>query len=131
MVTGGSYDGATGRPDGGHVSIDIDRLVEVARKELACLWGDLNSARRSAINGEWSIRCESLVERIKDLTALVGPTPWDEIQLPLLEAGIYQRVHAELGIETPVVQPDMDAVTDMRARLDAQSAAIRSGVPSP
>lgn len=105
--------------------VDVARLEEVAREELACLWGDLNEARRSAINGEWSIKCDNLTERIKDLTKILGPTPWDEIQIPLLEAGVYQRIHAELGIDVPEVRPDMEEVADIRARLDAQSAAMR------
>lgn len=109
------------------MELDTDRLVEVARGELAYLWYDLHEARRYAYSGEWSMKCDSLVERIKDLTPLVGPTPWDEIQIPLLEAGIYQRVHAELGINIPEVQPDMAKVSEMRARMDAQSAAIRAG----
>lgn len=95
--------------------IDTAKLEEVARTELAFLWGDLNDARMYAINGQWSMRCDSLVERIKHLTPLVGPTPWDEIQIPLLELGIYQRIHAELDIDVP----------EMRADLDRQAAAVR------
>jgi hypothetical protein len=101
---------------------DTARLEEAAREQLAYLWGDLDEARRYAHNGTWSLKCDALVERIKDLTALVGATPWDQIQIPLLELGIYQRIHAELGIE---VQPDMTRVAQMRAELDKQSAAIR------
>jgi hypothetical protein len=127
MVTGGSYDERTARPAGGHVSVDTARLEEVAREELACLWGDLETARQSAINGTWSIRCDGLTERIKDLTKVIGPTPWDEIQINLLELGIYQRIHAELGIDVPQVQPDMRKIAELRARLDAQAAAIRAG----
>jgi hypothetical protein len=113
---------------GGHVTVDTDRLVAVAREELACLWYDLHEARMYAINGKWSMKCDSLVERIKDLTLLVGPTPWEEIQIPLLGLGIYQRVHAELGIDVSEVQPDMERVAGVRAGLDARSAAIRPGV---
>lgn len=105
------------------MTVDIDRLAMAARRELAYLWYDLHEARMYAYSGQWSMKCDSLIERIKDLTPLVGPTPWDEIQIPLLEAGIYQRVHAELGIDAPEVQPDMVKVADMRARLNAQSAA--------
>ncbi|HTE56989.1 MAG TPA: hypothetical protein VK698_39320 [Kofleriaceae bacterium] len=101
------------------------KLEVVAREELACLWGDLEIARRSAINGTWSVSCDDITQRIKDLTAAVGPTPWDEIQIPLLELGIYQRIHAELDIDAPEVQPDMDRVAKVRARLDAQSSEIR------
>ena len=105
--------------------IDVEKLEAVAREELACLWGDLDEARRSAINGSWSVRCDSLEERIKDLARVVGPTPWERIQIPLLELGIYQRIHADLGIDAPEVQPDMDVVAEMRADLDQQAAAVR------
>lgn len=109
------------------MAVDVDRLVEVARGELACLWYDLHDARMYAYSGQWSMKCGSLVERIKALTPLVGPTPWEEIQIPLLEAGVYQRIHAELGIDSAEVRPDMVKVSEMRARMDAQSAAIRAG----
>ncbi|MFG3046258.1 hypothetical protein ACGFZR_15180 [Streptomyces sp. NPDC048241] len=96
--------------------VDTEKLEAVAREELVCLWGDLNEARMYAINGKWSIKCDQLEERIKDLTRLIGPIPWEEIQLSLLELGIYQRVHAELGIDTAEVRPDMAKVAEVRAR---------------
>ncbi|MCX4450679.1 hypothetical protein [Streptomyces sp. NBC_01789] len=98
--------------------IDTARLVEVARGELVCLWGDLDEARRDAHEGQWSMGCDSLVERIKALTPLVGATPWAQVQIALLEDGVYQRVHQELGIEVTV---DMDAVAEHRAWLDQQA----------
>ncbi|OON71771.1 hypothetical protein [Streptomyces tsukubensis] len=88
-----------------------DPLREAAREELAHLWRDLDDARHGATNGYWSMRCDWVVARIKRLTPLVGPTPWPCIQTPLLEQGIYQRVHAELGIPAPV---DMDDVARVR-----------------
>ena len=95
-----------------------EKLKEVARGELACLWSDLEEARRRAYSNAWSMGCDSLVERIKALTPLVGPTPWDEVQIPLLEDGVYQRVHAELGIEVTV---DMAKVAETRAYLNRQA----------
>ena len=97
---------------------DSEELLEVARGELVCLWGDLDEARRDAYGDQWSMGCDSLVERIKALTPLVGPTPWAQVQIPLLEDGVYQRVHQELGIEVTV---DMDAVAEHRAWLDQQA----------
>jgi hypothetical protein len=105
--------------------IDAAKLEAVAREELACLWGDLEIARQYAINGTWSVNCDNITQRIKDLTAVIGPTPWDEIQIPLLELGIYQRTHAELDIDAPEVQPDMDRVAKVRASMNAQAAEIR------
>lgn len=105
--------------------IDVQKLEAVACEELANLWGDLDQARRYAHNGEWSVRCDGLTERIKNLTRVIGPTPWGQVQIPLLELGIYQRIHSELGIDVPEVHPDMDTVAAMRADLDRQAAAVR------
>jgi hypothetical protein len=107
------------------MSIDGQKLEEVAREELGLLWGDLNRARQSAINGEWSMNCDHLVERIMALTPLVGPTPWEEIQIPLLELGIYQRVHAELGVPVDV---DMERVAKTRTSIDGRLERARSGL---
>lgn len=98
--------------------IDTARLEQAAREELSYLWGDLNTARQNAIRNQWSIQCDGIEDRIKTLTALVGPTPRDEIQIPLLEDGIYQRIHAELGIE---VAPDMERVAQVRENSSSRA----------
>ncbi|MET8378019.1 hypothetical protein [Streptomyces microflavus] len=97
---------------------DTTKLLEVAREELVCLWHDLDEARRRAVRNRWSVACDDLVDRIKALTPLVGPTSWEEVQIRLLEDEVYQRVHAELGIEAPV---DMGKVAEHRAYLDRQA----------
>ncbi|WP_030168860.1 hypothetical protein [Streptomyces sp. NRRL S-813] len=94
---------------------DVAQLEEAIREELADLWFDLNAACHSALNGEWSMQCDYLERRIKKLTPLVGATPWEEIQLPLLEQGTYQRIHADLGIE---VSPDMEKVAEVRESIN-------------
>lgn len=94
-------------------------LEDAARWELELLWGDLHDARRYAVNGEWSIRCDTLVERIQMFTRLVGPTPWENIQIPLLEDGTYQRIHAEIDVAAEV---DMVRVAETRHRLNEQAA---------
>lgn len=94
------------------------KLQRACRDELECLWSDLEIARHSAIfPGTWTIRCEQLEERIKILTRLVGPTEWGRVGIPLHELGIYQRIHADMGIEAPV---DMEAVADIRRMIDAR-----------
>ncbi len=105
------------------MGIDVDRLTEAAREELTSLWHDLDEARMHAYSGGWSMKCDSLVERIRSLTLLVGPTPWEQIQIPLLEDGVYQRVHAEMGVE--VQPPDMQRVSEMRALINGQAEAVR------
>lgn len=98
-------------------------LQKAVQKELSCLWGDLYEARNAAVNGEWSVKCDHLIGRIRELTLLVGPTPWSEIEASLLESGVYQRFHAELGI---CVSPDMDDVKRARRRSEERLAAIRA-----
>jgi hypothetical protein len=84
--------------------------------ELVSLWCDLNRAQSRAYNGQWSMECDSLEERIKALTLLVGPTSWENIQINLLENGVYQRIHGDLGI---AVEVDMDRVAKVRANIAA------------
>lgn len=101
---------------------DLETLRTAVREELAALWSDLHVAQRSAMNGQWSIQCGHLEHRIKQLTPLVEPTPWEEIQIPLLENSVYQRIHAELGIEVSV---DMERVAGVRQSIDGRRARAR------
>ncbi len=103
-------------------------LEEAAKGELACLWGDLDEAVRRAINRDWSIQCENLAARIKTLTRFVGPTPWEEIQISLLESGRYQRLHAEMGV---AVEVDMARVAETRRRINARMADFRARYLAP
>lgn len=94
---------------------DREALIGAMRDELDALWYDLHVARRDAMNGQWSINCDGLAERIRIFTGLVGPTPWEQIQLPLLETGVYQRLHAEWGVQADV---DMVRVAETRASIE-------------
>jgi hypothetical protein len=89
-------------------------LTQAVCDELEYLWGDLDDAINYALNGRWSIRCDGLEDRIKTLTQLVGPTPWEKIPLLLLENGVYQRIHDDLGIRVVV---DTDRVAEVRSRM--------------
>lgn len=91
-------------------------LETAAREELVDLWADLHEAKRVAHDGQWSIGCAGLAERIKRLTLLVGPAPWEQIQIGLLEDGTYQRLHAAWGFKVTV---DMARVAEVRATIDA------------
>lgn len=96
---------------------ELQSLRAAVRDELDSLWDDLAKARDTAIRGKWSMQCDSLVERIKKLTALVSPTPWRSVDLELVEDGIFQRVHSELGVHTPV---DTEAVARARAMINEE-----------
>lgn len=91
-------------------------LTQAVTDELEYLWNDLDNAMRYAINGTWSIQCDELADRIKTLTQLVGPTHWESVQIRLLENGVYQRIHDELGVE--IEPPDMQAVREIRERIN-------------
>jgi hypothetical protein len=84
--------------------------------ELAELWNDLSQARRDAINHVWSMQCDNIVNRIAQLTALVGPCPWRSVGLDLLEGGIWQAVHEGLGVA--VEPPDMEEIARIRAEIE-------------
>jgi hypothetical protein len=73
---------------------------------LVLAWHDLEDARRSAINGRWSMACGGQVARIVGLTRLVGPLPWEEVPVPLLLDGVYERVHEAIGTPTPLSDDD-------------------------
>lgn len=95
--------------------INRDDLAEACRNELKNLWTDLRKAVDSAINCTWSIEALHIKGRIQKLTRLVGPTPWEAIPIPLLEQGIYQKVHAEIGVAAEV---DMEGVARTRESID-------------
>ncbi len=78
-------------------------LEGAARDELMRLWDDLNRARQNAHGGCWSGECESLARRIVVLTWHVGATDWTHIQAPLIRSGLYERLHAEAGLEYPPI----------------------------
>ena len=92
-----------------------ERLRGLLREELVSLWTDLEQAIRRAHNGQWSMECDWFLDRIKTLTQQVGAAPWGLLPITLLESGLYQRIHAELGIDAPV---DMDRVAEVRAVIN-------------
>lgn len=96
------------------MSDELDILRQAVREELADLWFDLTSAQTQAHKGKWSIQCEYLERRIKALTPLVGPTPWEKIQFLSLGNGVYERIHADLGIAVTI---DWERVAALRAHI--------------
>ena len=105
---------------------DARTLDAAARWELELLWNDLHDARQSAANGEWSIRCDGLAARIRMFTKLVGPTPWEKIPIRLLEDGVYQRIHAGMGVDAEV---DMARVAETRRSINERQARSRATTP--
>ncbi|MTE20298.1 hypothetical protein F0L17_14505 [Streptomyces sp. TRM43335] len=93
---------------------ETDELRQAVRDELASLWHDLEAAQRSAHGHReglpWSIHCDDLEERIKALTTLVEPTPWQNVPPSLVDNGVYQRIHGELRIPVRVAPAAVAAV---------------------
>jgi hypothetical protein len=86
-----------------------DRPALVAlRAELLHLWGDLSAAIR------YGGPVQQITSRIKTITAMVGPTPWDQIDLNLLEHGHYHRVHGEMGLVLEVNMSEVARLADQR-----------------
>lgn len=98
-----------------------EQLIEACRQELWHLWHDLPGAFQTAIRCTWSINAVDIKERIQALTKLVGPTYWDEVNISLIEAGVYREVHAEIGVE---VSPDMERVAQVRASIEARNGRL-------
>lgn len=103
----------------------IDQIQHAIKEELVCLWSDLSEHMESAIKGRWSIACDNTEHRIKRLTPLVGPTSWDEVSISLLEFGVYQRIHEEMGI---TVNPDMDRVAQVRASIEERNRKMQDQI---
>jgi len=84
---------------------------------LVLAWSDLQSARRSALNGRWSMECDAMVCRIIGLTRLVGPLSWEQVDVDLILDGVYERIHERIGTPTPLTDDDRrraSAVMDRR-----------------
>lgn len=74
------------------------------REELGHLWSDLAEAYRMSHTNppEKSQECQGVIERIWAITDLVGPCPPGRISMPFLLTGMYEKVHAEIGVRATV-----------------------------
>lgn len=99
------------------------QLVRELRRELMYLWCDLDQAYREsrATPPEKSIGCENLIDRIHRVSRLVGPISPDQVSMPFLLTGMYEQVHATMGLEVTVPEETLNTcrqyVARQRARL--------------
>lgn len=93
----------------------VTDLVNAARDELVWLWAGMTLARHDAVDGCWSMNCETLADRIARLSKLVGPTHWAEVDVAILLDGTYERVYQDAGIEHHSV--DWDQVNEVQRRI--------------
>lgn len=82
--------------------------LTLLREELAYLWGDLDQAIHYALNGQWSMACNWVTERILIITRCVGVTPWEKVPTTLLFSGVYQGIMAAAGYSVPEI--DLEAL---------------------
>lgn len=81
-----------------------ETYAQALRDELEHLWDDLaEDYRMSRANPpEQSMGCLGRIERIQEITKLVGPCPPENIPMSFLLTGVYERVHSEIGVAAPV-----------------------------
>ena len=100
----------------------IERSEEYATADsalrwlLQLAWHDLQSARRNALNGRWSIECEDQVGRIVGITRLVGPVDWGVVPVDLLLDGVYEQIHEAIGVPTPLSDDDRRRAREVKER---------------
>lgn len=99
--------------------------AQALRQELEHLWSDLAESYRMshAKPPERSIGCENRVERIRTITKLVGPLPPEKIQMPFLLTGMYEKVHAQIGITATVPEDTLQASREYVARSQRRVGA--------
>ena len=102
--------------------VDDDALRGWADFELECLWNDLRAAHQRTGYATWSTGCEHLGERVKTLTAILGPISWRRVPIAAIANGWFARINEMLGIENPDL-PDEDGIAyaQMWVRRQAES----------
>ena len=107
--------------DGGRDAVNPEGTETLYRQwirdELAVMWNELYDAHSFTIGNhghprrdrQWSLRCDSLAERIKSATDLVGPASWHrDIGMEKLLSGWFQWANEKIGIENPDLPTEED-----------------------
>lgn len=103
---------------------DDAALREWADFELECLWNDLRQAHAARDFQVWTVSCEALGERIKNLTAIIGPIPWRKVAISGIADGWFTRTNELLEIADPDL-PDQDGINYARMWLDRQGQSLK------
>lgn len=80
----------------------IYKALSFIKSELEHLWSDLYAAERSSRACDPnmpSMAMESIMERIKSATAIVGPINWMHVPTRFIETGRYEHWAKCMGIE--------------------------------
>lgn len=96
-------------------------LVQALVEEQTNLWSDLATAKHDAANGEWSVQCDWLVDRIKSIVQLVDPTHWTYVPVVLLVENVYQSILDEVCVAYE--PPDPDRLDQIKSEIEASGVA--------
>jgi hypothetical protein len=101
---------------------DLEVYRQALRAELELLWDDLADDYRMSRGTppEESIGCLSRIERIQAITRLVGPCPPGAIPMTFLLTGLYEKVHAQIGITATVPEDTLRSARKYVAEREAR-----------
>jgi hypothetical protein len=80
---------------------DNTELEAMLKHLQAGLWEELNRALYNAINGTWSVGCDSVVAKIAPVARMVGPTEPSKVHWKILAGGLYEAILVKAGVEVP------------------------------
>ena len=107
------------------MSADEDaRLREWVDFEFECLWYELRDAHAKRDFQVWTVGCEHIGERIKNLTAIIGPISWRRIPIPGIADGWFTKANEILGIENPDLPGD-DGVAYAQMWVQRQKDSLK------
>ncbi|MBT2226269.1 hypothetical protein [Nonomuraea sp. NEAU-A123] len=103
---------------------DVDPRA-MLRDVAVDLWHDLAAAYGASDckPRETSVACHGLIKRIQDIARVVGPVAPGDLEYEMLLTGLYETVHAEVGVDVHV--PD-GLLTAARAYVEA-GGELRDG----
>jgi hypothetical protein len=107
------------------MSDQAEVYARALREELEYLWDDFaEDYRMSRANPpEQSMGCLGRIERIQVITRLVGPCPPGNVPMPFLLTGVYEKVHAAIGIEVSVPEETLQAAREYVAESQRRVGA--------
>lgn len=98
------------------MSNDYEQYKKWIEDEQRLLWDDLKQAITFSLNGIWSIKSSHIACRIVEAARLVGPSPADGINWPILASGVYAQILISGGIAAPAVPWDNKSYQRMALR---------------
>ena len=101
------------------MSEPADPLRKWADFELECLWDELRRAHRHRDFQVWTTDCEHIADRIKTLTAIIGPVSWRKVPISGIADGWFAKMCEQLEITDPDL-PDEEGVAHAQMWVQRQ-----------